>query len=103
MRKWLALTTLLAAFALAGCSHPQPVYYEPPPPPAEFREIARQGYHDGFEAARRDLAERRPLVVERHKRFRHPPVPPGAFEDYRQGFRGGYSTFLSRAQPHPGY
>jgi hypothetical protein len=98
MKKWLApLTLSLLSIALAGCSHPQPVYYEPPPPPpAEFREIARQGFHDGFEAARRDTASGRPLVVERHPRFRKPPVPPPAWEEYRQGFRRGYGAFLNR-------
>jgi len=109
MKKWFALPTLLLALALAGCAHPQPVYYEPPPappppppPPQEFREIAQQGFHDGFEAAKSDVREERPPSVERHERFHNPPVPPGAFDDYRQAFRRGYNAFL-RGTPPPGY
>jgi len=95
MKKWLAMAALLLPLSLAGCSHPHPVYVEPPPPP-EFPEIARHGYHDGFEAARRDVDQGRPPDVERHPRFRNPPVAPEAFEDYRRGFRRGYDAFLHR-------
>ena len=95
MKKWFALTALFLSFFLAGCSHPRPVVAETPPPP-EFTEIARQGYHDGFAAARRDVNQGRPADVERHPRFRRPPVPPDAFEDYRRGFRRGYNAFLHR-------
>jgi hypothetical protein len=102
MKKWLALPILLLPLALAGCSHPV-AYYDPPPPPSEFREIARQGFHDGFEAARRDTADGRPLDVDRHPRFRNPPVPPDAFQDYRMGFRRGYNAFLNRVPPPPRY
>jgi hypothetical protein len=57
MKKWLAAVTLLLGLALAGCAHPQPIYYQPPPPPPPtFRDIAREGFHDGFEAARGDVA-----------------------------------------------
>jgi hypothetical protein len=43
--------------------------------------------------------------VDRHKRFRNPPVPPPAFEDYRVGFRRGYDAFISHMSPppRPGY
>jgi len=95
MKKWLALTALLLPLALAGCSHPHPVYDEPPPPP-DYAEVARQGFHDGFAAARRDVDEGKRPDVERHPRFRNPPVPPAAFDDYRRGFRRGYETFLHR-------
>ena len=95
MKKWLALVALLIPISLAGCAHPRPVVvYAPPPPPAEFNEIARRGFHDGFEAARRDVARNVPPGVEKHPRFRKPPVPPPAFEDYRRGFREGYQAFL---------
>jgi hypothetical protein len=95
MKKWLALTALLLPLCLAGCSHPHPVFEEPPPPP-EYAEVARQGFHDGFAAARRDVDEGKRPEVERHPRFRNPPVPPEAFEDYRRGFRRGYEAFLHR-------
>ena len=103
MKKWLALAALLLPISLAGCSHPQPVVvYNAPPPPSEFTEAARQGYHDGFEAARRDIAQGRPPSVERHPRFRNPPVPAPAFEEYRNGFRAGYDQFIHHGPP-PGY
>jgi hypothetical protein len=95
MKKWLALAALLLPLSLAGCSHPRPVYAEPPPPP-DYTEISRQGFHDGFAAARRDVDQGKPPSVERHPRFRNPPVPPVAFEDYRRGFREGYQAFVRR-------
>jgi hypothetical protein len=101
MKKWLAMAALLLPLSLAGCSHPHPAYVEPPPPP-EFPEIARRGFHDGFAAARRDVDQGRPADVERHPRFRNPPVPPDAAEDYRRGFRRGYEAFLHHGPP-PGY
>jgi hypothetical protein len=104
MKKWLAAAALFIPLALAGCSHPQPVYYQPPPPPLPLREISQQGFHDGYEAARHDIAYGRPLALERHELFHHPPVPPPAFAGYRDGFRRGYDTFVNRAwAPRPGY
>jgi hypothetical protein len=96
MKKWLALTALLLPLSLAGCSHPHPVYVEEPPPPPDYAEVARQGFRDGFAAARRDVDQGKSPDIERHPRFRNPPVPPAAFEDYRRGFRRGYETFLHR-------
>jgi len=68
-------------------------------PPVDFNEIARQGFNDGFEAARRDVAHSVPPGVEKHPKFRNPPVPPPAVEDYRHGFREGYQAFLHRNAP----
>lgn len=96
MKKCFALMALLLPLSLAGCSHPRPVYAEPPPPP-EFAEIAREGYHDGFAAARRDVEQGIQASVERHPRFRNPPVPPDAF-DYRHGFRRGYDAYIHRTE-----
>jgi hypothetical protein len=101
MKKWLALAALLLPLALAGCGHPA-VVYAPPPPPA-FSQIAQQGFHDGFEAARRDVARNLPPGVDKHPKFRNPPVPPPAWEDYRHGFREGYQAFMHRGGPAPGY
>jgi hypothetical protein len=102
MKKWFALVALLLPLTLAGCGHPA-VVYAPPPPPA-FNQIAQQGFHDGFEAARRDVARNVPPGVEKHPKFRNPPVPPPAWEDYRHGFREGYQAFLHRnGAPPPGY
>jgi len=104
MKTWVSLAALLLPLALVGCSHPQPVYYAPPPPPPPaFRTVAQEGFHDGFQAARQDVTDQRPLVVERHERFHNPPVPPEAFDDYRHAFRRGYTAFLNRMPPPPGY
>jgi hypothetical protein len=103
MKKLLAFAGLLIPLALAGCSHPQPVAYYPPPPPPSWTEIARHGFHDGVEAARRDIAAGRAPDAERHPRFRNPPVPPPAFEDYRHGFREGYQQTFRHGAPGPGY
>jgi hypothetical protein len=86
MKKWLAPAVLLLPLFLAGCSHPHPAYVEPPPPP-DFPAIAQQGYHDGFAAARHDAEHGKPPDIERHPKFRHPPVPPPAGEEYRTRFQ----------------
>lgn len=104
MRKALALAVLALPLAIAGCSHPQPVVYAVPPPPPAFTEIAQRGFHDGFEAARRDMAKGLAPNVDRHPHFRKPPVPPPAFEDYRRGFSAGYERgFRQVPPPPPGY
>ena len=99
MKKFFALAALFLTFALVGCGHREVVAYEPAPPPAAYSEIARQGYHDGIEAARRDIAAGRGPNVERHPRFRRPPVPPPAIEDYRHGFRSGYEQVFRGGAP----
>ncbi len=91
---------LLVPFLLAGCSHPLPV--APPPPALNFAQVTQMGFHDGFEAARRDVAAGRPPMPRRHPRFRNPPVPPMAVADYRRAFRNGYRSFLHPAPPPPG-
>jgi hypothetical protein len=106
MKKLLVFAALLLPlpFALAGCSHPQPVVYAPPPPPPpDFNAAAQQGYHDGFDAAKRDIANNRPPNFEHHPRFRNPPVPPEAIPEYRHGFREGYNAALHNTPPPPGY
>jgi hypothetical protein len=102
MKKRIALLALFLPMVLAGCSHPQPApYYPPPPPPPQaFASVAQQGFHDGFEAAERDVREGRPPDLDRHPRFRNPPVPPLAIEDYRHSFREGYNNFLHHG-PRP--
>ena len=99
MKKTLLLFALSVPIALAGCSHPTVAYYQAPPPPAAYNEIAQRGFHDGFDAARRDIASGRPPNLEAHPKFRNPPVPPPAFEDYRQGFREGYRRAMHDVPP----
>jgi hypothetical protein len=99
LKKIAALAVLAIPFALAGCSHPRPVYYAPPPPPAEWGPAAQQGYHDGINAARRDIHNGLAPDLRRHPRFNNPPVGPP--EEYRRGFRSGYDTAFRGGPPPP--
>ena len=62
--------------------------------PAEFRDIQRQGFHDGIEGARKDFDNHRAPNVNNRDEFRHPHVSPSAREDYREGFRRGYDVAM---------
>jgi hypothetical protein len=96
----VAFAALLVPVALlAGCSHPQPVYVAAPPPPPAFGPTAQQGYHDGIEAARRDIRAGLPPDVQRHPRFRNPPIGPP--EEFRRGFRAGYDATFRGGPPPP--
>jgi hypothetical protein len=64
-------------------------------PPQEFREIQRQGFHDGIEGARKDFDHHRPSNVEDRSEYRHPHVSPSARQDYRAGFRRGYEVAMN--------
>jgi hypothetical protein len=99
MKRALLLLVLSAPLALAGCAHRTEVVYQAPPPPVDFSAIAQQGFHDGFEAAQRDIENNRPPRLQQHPRFRNPPVPPQAFEDYRHGFREGYQRAMHEPPP----
>ena len=106
---WLALSLLALSIgtlsltnstkASAQGAAPQPVGYFHADgqdgwenPPAEFREIQRQGYHDGIEGARKDFDNHRRPDVNNREEYRHPHVEASAREDYREGFRRGYDT-----------
>jgi hypothetical protein len=97
MRNSLALMVLSLTIIVAGCSHPRPVAYYPPPPGAT--DIARQGFNAGLAAARHDIGIGAPPDVNRHPRFRHPPVPPPAAEEYRRSFRNGYERGIHPPPP----
>jgi hypothetical protein len=101
LKQWIiAPAALFLPLALAGCTHPQPVYVGPePPPPAVFSSIAQQAFHDGYDAGRRDIASGKPYGLNRHPRFRNPPVAPPAGGDYRHGFRDGYNAAFHGAPP----
>ena len=99
--KLFAVMALLSfPLAVAGCSHPRPVMYVPPPP--AWSATAQQGYHDGFFAARHDIRHGLAPNLRRHPRFRNPPVPPPMLAEYRHGFRTGYQQAI-HGGPGPGY
>ncbi|HEX3469889.1 MAG TPA: hypothetical protein VHT28_01785 [Silvibacterium sp.] len=64
-------------------------------PPQEFREIQRQGFHDGVEGARKDFDNHRRPDVNNRDEYRHPNVPRSDRNDYRDGFRRGYEVAMS--------
>jgi hypothetical protein len=70
-------------------------------PPQEFRDIQRQGYHDGIEGARKDFDNHRRPDVNNRDEYRHPHVPASARDDYREGFRRGYETAMSHMMNGP--
>jgi hypothetical protein len=70
-------------------------------PPQEFKDIQRQGYHDGIEGARKDFDNHRRPDVNNRDEYRHPHVPSSARADYRDGFRRGYETATSHLMSGP--
>jgi hypothetical protein len=63
-------------------------------PPAEFRDIQRQGFHDGIEGARKDFDHHRMPDVNNREEYKHPHVDPAARMDYQDGFRRGYEVAM---------
>jgi hypothetical protein len=113
--KWLACTGLALSMALiapgsalasAGLQQDAPPagYAQSPDgwdrPPAEFREIQRQGFHDGVEGARKDFDHHRAPNVNDRDEYRHPHVSPSGREDYREGFRRGYEVAMNHLASH---
>ena len=70
-------------------------------PSHEFRDIQRQGYHDGIEGARKDYDNHRRPDVNNRDEYRHPHVPSSARADYREGFRRGYDNAMSHLANGP--
>jgi hypothetical protein len=106
MRNQLAVSALALALSTSGFAMAQPFAAAAPVfqdhdrdhdrdwnlPPEEFRDIQRQGYHDGVEGARKDYDNHRRPDVNNRDEYRHPHVPESARADYREGFRRGYDT-----------
>lgn len=95
MRKVFAIALLALPLAVAGCSTHENRYYGSPP---AYGEIAQRAFHDGYDAGRHDLRRGWSPDVDRHGAFRNPPVPRGAFEDYRHEFREGYERAFHEAR-----
>jgi hypothetical protein len=108
MRNQLAISALALALSTSGFATAQPFaatasgsQYQDHDrdrdrdwnmPPQEFKDIQRQGYHDGIEGARKDYDNHRRPDVNNRDEYRHPHVPESARADYREGFRRGYET-----------
>ena len=61
-------------------------------PPPEFKEMQRQGFHEGVQAAIKDFDHHRDPDLERHKEYVHPKHMDRSFvPDYRDGYRRGYN------------
>ena len=109
--RWFAIPVLAAAAYVAGTS---PNAYAAAPqlavtvqdqsgwdaPPAEFRDVQRQGFHDGIEGARKDFDHHRMPNVRNREEYRHPHVDPAVREDYREGFRRGYEMAMHHMMDH---
>ncbi|HZP07118.1 MAG TPA: hypothetical protein VFB43_19620 [Terracidiphilus sp.] len=102
---WLAIALLAMAVPVVSSSSsraygaaPQAPGYGDRPgwdaPPSEFREVQRQGFHDGIEGARRDFDHHRRPDVDRREEYRHPHVDRAVREDYREGYRRGYEMAM---------
>jgi hypothetical protein len=113
MRNRLAVSVLALTLATPGLVFAQP-FAAPAPaiqdhdrgqdwntPPQEFRDIQRQGYHDGIEGARKDYDNHRRPDVNNRDEYRHPHVPDSAKADYREGFRRGYETAMDHLAGGP--
>jgi hypothetical protein len=70
-------------------------------PPAEFRAVQRQGFHDGIEGARRDYDHHRRPDVDNRDEYRHPHVDRALRDDYREGYRRGYEVAMHHLMGAP--
>src|SRR5258708_9131200 len=106
MRNQFAISALALALSMSGFAIAQP-FAAPAPafqyqdhdrdrdwnlPPQEFRDIQRQGYHDGIEGPRKDYHNHRRPDLNNRDEYRHPHFPETARADYRDDFRPRYDT-----------
>jgi hypothetical protein len=99
--KWISVPALALCLASTGTLkvHAQPggavgQYQEHPDhwnePPNGYSDAQRRGFHEGVEAARRDVQEGRRVDADDHEAYRHPQVEQGQRQEFREGFREGY-------------
>jgi hypothetical protein len=69
-------------------------------PPDEYRDVQKQGFRDGVEAARHDWDEHHHRDADDHERYKHPPVERSLRDDFRDGFRHGYETAWHHMEEH---
>jgi len=60
-------------------------------PPPEFREMQRNGFHAGVEAAVKDFDHHKEPDLERHKEYVKPKVDRSYVPDWREGYKRGYN------------
>ena len=106
-KNWFAISALVATVAVPVGMLGARAYAAPAPaafhfyqdrawdqPPDGLRDVQRQGFHDGVEAARDDFDHHHHKNADDHDRFRHPPVDRAVRDDYRDGFRKGYDVAM---------
>lgn len=110
------MTKLLSLVALGACSAvlfaggpsanaaaaPSSYAYAPSPqqgyypndawamPPSEWQAIEQQGFRDGVRGAYKDAQNHRQPNVNNRDEYRHPNLPRGERQAYREGFQRGY-------------
>lgn len=68
--------------------------WEPQEPQGQWSDAWHHGFHEGAEAARRDLRENRRTDMDDHDQYRHPNVPREMRRDFREGFARGYHMVM---------
>jgi ribosome modulation factor len=59
-------------------------------------DIQRRGFQDGMDGARKDLDNHRRPNVNNRDEYRHPSVPRGMRDEYREAFKRGYDRGMSQ-------
>jgi ribosome modulation factor len=59
-------------------------------------DIQQRGFRDGMDGARKDLDNHRRPNVNNRDEYRHPSVPRGMRDEYREAFRRGYDRGMSQ-------
>lgn len=62
--------------------------------PQGYRDIQRQGFRDGIDGAQKDVQNRRRPNVNNRDEYRNPAVQPSLRQDYRVGFKRGYTVAM---------
>lgn len=90
---WIIGLALAAGPAMIATA--QQGQWEPVEPQGQWSSAWHQGFHEGAEAARRDMNQGRHPDADDHPEFRHPDVGgPEMRHDFRDGFRRGYNMVV---------
>ena len=102
---------LLSSTAALSAQYAQPQGPPPPgygghagwdAPPSEYNDVARHGFQDGMEGARKDYENHRAPNVNNRDEYRHPNVQKDLRQDYRMGFERGYDAEVHHMMGGPG-